>query len=77
MKILKQKILEILQLKHNQTGGNCGLYIAGILYFLPDETKPKEVRKTLNELFLEDEITVHKGQHGKLIKIKTNKRCQK
>lgn len=62
--ICHSKIIKKLELKYKQSGGHCGLYITDF------DGEIKELRKILNQLFIENKITIHDGIHGKLIKIK-------
>ena len=62
--ICHSKILEQLEIKSKSSGGHCGLYITDL------EGDIKELRKALNELYVQNKITIHDGIHGKLIKIK-------
>lgn len=62
--ICHSKILEKLELKHKQTGGHCGLYIQDF------EVEFHKLRNLLNELYVDNKISIHDGIHGKLIKIK-------
>lgn len=61
--IYHSKILEKLEQKNHLTGGHCGLYITDFVGEI------KEIKKAINELFVEKKITIHDGIHGKMIKI--------
>lgn len=62
--ICHSDILIKLKEKDESSGGHCGLYITDF------EGEIKELRKTLNDLYVQNKITIHDGIHGKLIKIK-------
>lgn len=63
---MKNKVLEILNKKHESSGGHCGVKL---IDFGMDTNQLKLV---LNELFKEGKISVHDNQHGKLIKLIDN-----
>ena len=59
------KIIKKLEQKDKQSGGHCGLYIIDF------EGDFKELKKKINDLYVQNKITIHDGIHGKLIKIKS------
>ncbi|CAL2077498.1 protein of unknown function [Tenacibaculum sp. 190524A02b] len=66
---MKSNILLLLIEKHNLSGGHCGLYVSD----LPGERN--KIKKELNDLYIKNQITIHDGIHGKLIKFKSNIQC--
>ncbi|WP_435416291.1 hypothetical protein [Polaribacter aestuariivivens] len=63
-KICHSKILEKLEEKNKLSGGHCGMYITEF------EGEMKELKTILNDLYIQNKITIHDGIHGKLIKTK-------
>lgn len=68
---MKEKILEILQAKHELSGGNCGTYIPSVLEILNLEYK--DMKNELNSLYLEKKIEIREGAHGQLLFLKVEK----
>lgn len=66
--ISRSDVEKILIDKKIRSGGNCGTYPVGIMQKLGVEYKI--LRPILNQLYKEKLITIHEGQHGKLIKWK-------
>lgn len=62
--ICHSDIIKKLEEKDKISGGHCGCYITDF------EGDFKELRKIMNDLYVQNKITIHDGIHGKLIKIK-------
>lgn len=60
----KEKVLNILKEKHESSGGHCGVQLVKF------EMRLTELKSLLNQLYLDEKITVHDSVHGKLIKLK-------
>lgn len=62
----QRQILEIVEHKHKETGGHCGVTPAEIRLLIGcDYAKIKEA---LNRLYKHGKISVHQGKDGKLVK---------
>lgn len=68
---MKEKILEILQAKHQLSGGNCGIYIPNICLLLNVEYY--QIKDIINDLIKEQMIKIREGSHGQLLFIKIQK----
>ena len=68
---MKEKILEILQAKHQLSGGNCGIYIPNICLLLNVEYY--QIKDIINDLIKEQMIEIREGSHGQLLFIKIQK----
>lgn len=64
---MKEEILEIVQQKHDQSGGHCGVHVTEILQKLG--TTYESIRVDLVELWKEKKIRTHPSVHGQIIKI--------
>lgn len=64
---MKNKILEIIQEKNDQSGGHCGVYVTEILQKLG--VTYESIRVDLIDLYKERKITTHPSVHGQIIKI--------
>ena len=68
---MKEKILEILQQKHQLSGGNCGIYLPNICSLLNVEYY--QIKDIINDLIKEQMIEIREGSHGQLLFIKIQK----
>lgn len=64
---MKSKILNILNKKHADTGGHCGIYFPCLRSMVG--CSESTLRAELNALFKENLIEVREGIHGKLIRV--------
>ena len=70
--MLTDKILEIVQIKHDVTGGHCGVYIKTLQIEL--KISQEEIEEFIQELHNQNKIILCSGIHGIMIKLK---RCFK
>ena len=68
---MKEKILEILQQKHQLSGGNCGIYLPNICSLLNVEYY--QIKDIIHNLLEEKLIELREGSHGQLIFLKIQK----
>lgn len=68
---MKEKILDILQEKHQLSGGNCGMYLPNICSLLNVECY--QIKDIIQHLLEEKLIELREGSHGKLLFIKIQK----
>ena len=68
---MREKILEILQAKHQLSGGNCGIYIPNICLLLNVEYY--QIKDIIHNLIQEQMIEIREGSHGQLLFIKIQK----
>lgn len=68
---MKEKILEILQQKHQLSGGNCGIYIPNICLLLNVEYY--QIKDIIHNLIEEQLIEIREGSRGQLLFIKIQK----
>lgn len=66
---MKDKIIELLEIKYKSSGGNNGIYITE----LRKQFEYVELRKTLNQLFKEKIIRASFGVHGKMAMLNKKK----
>ena len=57
-------ILDQIKAKHKSSGGHCGTYLTSF------GIEIKQLEKELNQLHIENKITIHDGIHGELIMLK-------
>ena len=65
---LKNKVVDILELKKASSAGHCGFTITQIHSQLNGDLK--QLKQIMNELFKENIINIRHGIHGKLIFLK-------
>lgn len=68
---MKEKILDILQAKHELSGGNCGMYLPNICSLLNVEYH--QIKDIIQHLLEEKLIELREGSHGQLIFLKIQK----
>ena len=68
---MKEKILEILQEKHQLSGGNCGIYLPNICSLLNVEYY--QIKDIIHNLIEEQLIEIKEGSRGQLLFIKIQK----
>ena len=68
---MKEKILEILQAKHQLSGGNCGIYLPNICSLLNVEYY--QIKDIIHNLLEEQLIEIREGSRGQLLFIKIQK----
>ena len=68
---MKEKILDILQAKHQLSEGNYGIYLPSICSLLSVEYY--QIKDIINDLIKEQMIEIREGSHGQLLFIKIQK----